>query len=313
MQDWRQQQPAPGRSGGNLSAMWQNLILRFGSVTQLIIWVCIGVFLAQLFCQFLGFPIVDYLFALRSMQVLQGMVWQLATYMFLHGGLWHILINLLILWFIGREVEYFIGPKYYTRLFLLGGLFGGILWLVFNLGSATPVVGASAGVLACVIAFATLFPDRELTFLLWFILPVRIKARYLALILVAFDVVPLLQGAQTNIAHLAHLGGAALGYLYIKHLGYGRVPRWLQAVLAIGRPLKSRPRARSSATRTSTSSGAWGGSRKVRRPHLSPEAYIQEQVDPILEKISREGMQSLTPSERRILESAQDLLKKRQR
>ncbi len=287
---------------------WQNLVGRFGSVTQLIIWTCIGVFLLQLIGQKAGLPLIDALFALRAEGgVLRGMVWQLLTYMFLHGGLWHILINLLILWFIGREVEYFIGPKYFTRLFLLGGLFGALLWLVFNLDSRVPVVGASAGVLACVIAFATLFPDRELTFLLWFIIPVRIKAKYLALILVAFDVVPLLQGAQSNIAHLAHLGGAAFGYIYIKQLGYGQAPGWLRALLGIGTALKPRPR-----------QPAGPGSRPARprkgsARDLSPEAYIKEQVDPILEKISREGMQSLTAAERRILDSAQELLKKRQR
>ena len=275
------------------SGSLHHLVGRFGSVVQLIIWVNVIVFFLQLICNAAGFPYFERWLALSGDGLRRGFVWQPITYMFLHSGIWHILINLFILWFFGREVEYFIGPKYFTRLYFGAGLAGAALWLAFNFNSALPVLGASAAVLGCVIAFATLFPDREVTLLVFFVLPVSLKAKYLALVAIAFDVVPLLQGTGAGVAHLAHLGGAALGYLYIKQLGYGATPRWLLRLQGLGARLKPQ-----------------------RRPpprELSPDEYMREQVDPILDKIAREGMQSLTRQERKILESAKDLMQKQRR
>ena len=275
------------------SGSLHHLVGRFGSVVQLIIWVNVIVFFLQLLCTAAGFPYFEQWLALSGDGLRRGFVWQPITYMFLHSGIWHILINLFILWFFGREVEYFIGPKYFTRLYFGAGLAGAALWLAVNFNSIAPVLGASAAVLGCVIAFATLFPDREVTLLVFFVLPVTLKAKYLALVAIAFDVVPLLQGTQSNVAHLAHLGGAALGYLYIKQLGYGATPRWLLRLQDVSARLKPR-----------------------RRPPprtMSPDEYMREQVDPILDKIAREGMQSLTRGERKILESAKDLMQKQRR
>ena len=269
---------------------------RFGSVTELILWVTGLVFLVELVVTWvLHSPLFEDVFALSAAQVRRGFIWQPLTYMFLHdpGNLFHILINLLVLWFFGREVEYFIGPKYFTRLYLLGGVLGAALWLAFNFQSSACLMGASAAVLACVIAFATLFPEREVTLLVFFVLPVTLKAKYLALAAIAFDVVPLLTRTDTTVAHMAHLGGAALGYVYIKYLGYGARPRWVlwwQTVVEKLRPHR-RPKPRP----------------------VSREDFIRDQIDPILDKIAREGIQSLTRHERKILESAKDLMQKQQR
>ena len=274
------------------SGSFRDLFARVGSVVQLIIWVNVIVFFIQLICGAVNFPYFERFLALSANGIRRGYVWQLVTYMFLHEGPWHILINLFVLWFFGREVEYFIGPKPFTRLYFAAGIAGALLWLAFNFQTMGVVIGASAAVLGCVIAFATLFPNREVTLLVFFVLPVTMKAKYLALIAVAIDVVPLLQQTNIGVAHLAHLGGAALGYLYIKQLGYGQTPRWLLWLQDISARLKPR-----------------------RRPprELSPEQYMQEQVDPILDKIAQEGMQSLTRRERKILESARDLMQKQQR
>jgi len=271
----------------------RGLVGRFGSVVQLIIWINIVVFLLQLLLNVAGLPYIDQYLALSGGGLRRGFVWQPVTYMFLHAGIWHILINMFILWFFGREVEYFIGPKYFTRLYFGAGLAGAALWLAFNFDSGFPVVGASAAVLGCVIAFATLFPDRDVTLLVFFVLPVTLKAKYLALVAIAFDVVPLLQGTESNVAHLAHVGGAALGYLYIKQLGYGATPGWLSWLQGVGTRLKPH--------------------RRTPPRALSPEEYMREQVDPILDKIAREGMHSLTRHERKILESAKDLMQKQRR
>jgi membrane associated rhomboid family serine protease len=275
------------------SGSFRGLVGRFGSVVQLIIAINVIVFLIQLICTAASFPYFDGYLALSADGLRRGFVWQPVTYMFLHAGIWHILINLAILWFFGREVEYFIGPKYFTRLYFMSGIVGGAFWFAFNFNSAAPVIGASAAVLGCVIAFATLFPDREVTLLLFFILPLNLKAKYLALIAIAFDIVPLLQRADASVAHIAHLGGAAFGYLYIKHLGYGAMPRWLRWLQDMTARLKPRPR--------------------PTPRNLSPEEFMRQEIDPILDKIAREGMQSLTRRERKILESAKDLMQKRQR
>lgn len=265
----------------------------------------IVVYVVQLVCAFFrwnmpdvaGYPlgVMEYVFGLSGDRFAHGLIWQPVTYMLLHDGIWHILINLLMLWIFGREVESFIGSSQFAKLYVLAGTLGGALWLAFNFQMAEPLVGASAAVLGCVIAFATLFPERELTFLIFFVFPVTLRAKYMALIAIAFDVVPLLTHAQTNVAHLAHLGGALLGYLYIKGLGYGATPRWLQALENVEHNFRRR--------RTPAAKPA----------PLSRDDFMQQKIDPILDKISREGMQSLTKDERAILESAKDLLQKQRR
>ena len=273
----------------------------FNSATHFIVWLTAIVFIGQLVCDLFrwellsdyGAPVsaLSFIFGLNGERFAHGVIWQPVTYMLLHNGIWHILINLLMLWVFGREVEYFIGPKAFSRLYIFAGLLGGALWLAFNFTNNSPLVGASAAVLGCVIAFATLFPERELTFLVFFVFPVTLRAKYIALIAIAFDVAPLLTHQTTNVAHLAHLGGAAVGYVYIKSLGYGAPPHWLIWLrnLTPRRYPKPKPAA------------------------MTREQFIRNEIDPILDKISREGIQSLTRQERKILESAKDLMQKQQR
>jgi len=293
---WDQSHVGGGRE--RFSDSFRGWFNRFSSVTHFIIFLTAIVFVAQLVCEFLrwdvsGVKVMEYVFGLNGDRLAHGFIWQPLTYMVLHSGIWHILINLLLLWMFGREVEYFIGPKAFTKLYLLAGTLGGALWLAFNFSEVSPLVGASAAVLGCVIAFATLFPERELTFLVFFVIPVTMRAKYLALIAIAFDVVPLLSHSQSNVAHLAHLGGAALGYLYIKSLGYGTTPRWLMGL----KNLEARRQPKPKATPRS----------------LSREEFMRQKIDPILDKISRDGMQSLTKEERKILESAKDFMQKQRR
>jgi len=292
---WHQPQLWRGRT--RFSDSFRSWFGRFKSVTHFIVWLTVVVFIAQRVCLLFhwkagnGIDVMPFLFGLNAERLAHGFIWQPLTYMLLHDGLWHILVNLLVLWWFGREVEYFIGPKSFTRLYVFAGLLGGLLWLMFNLQEPSQLVGASAAVIGCVIAFATLFPERDVTLLIFFIIPVTLRAKYIALIAIAFDISPLLTHQTTNVAHLAHLGGAALGYVYIKALGYGVTPRWLLWL----RNLKSH---RSPNSRAATT---------------SHEEYIRNEIDPILDKISRDGMQSLTRRERKVLESAKDLMQKQQR
>src|SRR5437879_11450101 len=105
-----------GHARDSLSGSMRGWLSQFGSVKHLLIWITAAVFILQLIALMFRWSVMEDLFALRATQLRRGFVWQPVTYMFLHADLWHILINLLMLWFFGREVEYFIGPKYFTRL-----------------------------------------------------------------------------------------------------------------------------------------------------------------------------------------------------
>jgi membrane associated rhomboid family serine protease len=266
----------------------------------MLIWANIAVFAVQIIVGFFARGLVENILGMSMDGLRSWFLWQPVSYMFLHStrDLFHIIFNLLVLWFFGREVEYFIGPRAFTRLYFTAGLAGGALWLACNFHTVGLLIGASAAVLGCVIAFATLFPNREITLLIFFVIPVRMKAKYLALGVIALDVIPVLSQAQTGIAHLAHLGGAAIGYLYIKHLGYGSTPRWLQAAQSVTETVSAPLR------RTVTRP-----TRPASKP-LSREEFMRQKVDPILDKINREGMQSLTEEERAILEKASSVMDK---
>jgi len=239
--------------------------------------------------------VFDEWFALSGEGLASGKLWQVATYMFLHGGLLHLLLNMLALWIFGNDVEQHLGSRLFVRLYALGGLVGAGFWLAANAFTPSFLVGASAAVGAVLIAFATLFPERPITLLLFFVLPVTMKAKWWAWIAVALVGYSSLMDTSSGVAHLAHLGGIVVGYVFVKWLGWGE-PSWpvekLQAAL---RPL----------TRW------WQRRREARQ--VTGEQFLAEQVDPILDKISRKGIGSLTPRERRILEQAQGVLRDRSR
>jgi membrane associated rhomboid family serine protease len=243
-------------------------------------------FLNVIFSQIFKTPIVGNLLQLSSEAVRHGYIWQFMTYMFFHYDFMHIAINLLLFYFFGNEVEAELGPKRLTQIYLLGGLAGGLLWFVFNLNHSASVVGASGAVYSVLIAFATLYPERPLTLLLFFVWPVTILAKNLAYIVVALSVVLSIL-SNDGIAHLAHLGGIVVGYLYIKTLHNGS---WLPQLKLI--PKKSYPK-----------------SSKIRiLPFPEKKDFMKEQIDPILDKIAKHGIQSLTSEERKLLDEAKDRL-----
>ena len=146
-------EPTTGRRPlGRLANPFREWAGRFDSVTGLLIWLNVAVFILQLVGRLFHTPFFENLFALSAAQVRRGFIWQPFTYMFLHdpGNIFHIIVNMFVLWFFGREVEYFIGSRPFTRLYLFGGLAGAALWLAFNFHSMELVLGASAAVLSCV-------------------------------------------------------------------------------------------------------------------------------------------------------------------
>lgn len=225
--------------------------------------------------------------ALSGDGVRSGWGWQFGTYLFLHSGIWHLLLNMLMLWMFGMEVEQTLGPRRFVRLYVGGGLFGAFCWLAANWSGPAYLLGASAAVSAVMIAFATLVPDRPITMLLFFIVPLTMKAKWWAWISVGIVAYCSLADSGGGVAHLAHLGGMVVGYVYVKLLGWGKPSRVMDAItMRVMRPFVLLARRR----------------RKPRE--LSREEFVSQKVDPILDKIAREGIHSLTRQERKILEEA---------
>ena len=290
------------------------------SVTVILIIVNVAAFILQS-ASYLKFPAAsahaplptDHLFALSLDGLKQDhYFWQLITFQFMHGGIVHLLLNCWMLYVFGRAVEEVLGARNLLVLYLTSGVLGGLLQMLGELilerilpdhvGGA--VVGASAGVFGLVAAFATLYPERPLTLLLFFIIPVNMRAKYLllgsALLAVYGTVFPF-----GGIAHAAHLGGMFMGIAYVR-----QIVHWQWNWLNFRRPPRRVP------PREMVRVNAGEASVWLRRPTATPEElppaeFISKEVDPILDKISAHGIQSLTERERKILEAARKKISKR--
>jgi membrane associated rhomboid family serine protease len=166
-------------------------------------------------------PAIILQFGLRPAAVFeQFAIWQPITYMFLHGGIGHILFNMLSLWMIGVELERTWGTKYFTHYYFASGIGAGITQMVLGIVPFAfandfyyqSTIGASGAIFGLLIAYALYFPHR--TFYMYFLFP--IQARYFVMILGAITLLLALSGEGRGVAHSAHLGGLAAGYLYLR-------------------------------------------------------------------------------------------------
>jgi membrane associated rhomboid family serine protease len=217
---------------------------------------------------------VSYLGLVPSSFLGKGFLWQIVTYMFLHGGVIHILFNMLFLWMMGSELERHWGSREFLKYYFVTGCGAGLVNVLFQPHADTSTIGASGAIFGLIIAFALAFPEREL--LLYFF--IRIKAKYFAILVGVLELVALLALPGSGIARFAHLGGLVIGYAYLKRekLTY---PLRLQA---------ARWRARR-------------GDRAQRRAEERAESQRRE-IDRILDKISTRGMDSLSAREKDFLE-----------
>lgn len=217
--------------------------------------------------------------------------WTIVTYMFVHGGFLHLFFNMLMLFFFGPPLEERWGGKEFVKYYLICGI-GGALFSVFTLlsGEPTPIVGASGAIYGIMLAYALNWPDS----LIWIYAIFPVKAKYLVLFLGAISFFFAFSGPTDGIAHFAHLGGLVVGFVYLKK-GWEVEARWAG--------LKKRMRKR----RFSVISGdaaAHGSKRSDRREskQADEEAQILDVVDKLLDKIAAQGLDSLTPEERRFLD-----------
>jgi membrane associated rhomboid family serine protease len=254
---------------------------------KLILILTVGVFLLQM--AEVG-RIFDYgALSVAGLQSLE--VWRLVTYMFLHGSIDHILINMFMFWMLGAVLERQMGARNFLYLYFAAGVAGGLFEVAFNLAMfyqsgqsaflMIPTVGASAGVMGILVAFATLNPRAK--FLLFFLVPV--EAWWVALGYAALETWPIITNLSSgvwtdNVAHAAHFGGMVVGFVWI---------RFGHRLSHLVRPQVERSQAPF-----------------VERPPDEEEA----ELDRILDKIHNEGLDSLTLRERMFL---QEISRKRHR
>lgn len=244
--------------------------------------------------------------ALRADQVLHGYVWELLTYQLLHGGLLHILLNCWGIFVFGPDVEAALGKKTFFVLYFTSGAVGGLFQVLASLSWSgrfplyVPVVGASAGLFGLVAAFAMMYPHRTLTLLLFFVIPVNLRAKTLLAISGAIAIFGLLF-AGSHIAHAAHLGGMLSGMVFIRQLRH-RWGHWpgdqpsprRRPLFGFGTGKPSKP----------------GGTTIIDVEEVDGDEYMAREVDPILEKISSHGIHSLTARERKTLEEARKKMRR---
>ena len=221
--------------------------------------------------------------------------WTFVTYMFVHAGLLHLLGNMIMLFVFGSAVEHRLGGRAFILYYLYCGIGAAVLSLLLSgimASASAPIVGASGAVLGVGVAFAMLWPDAEL---LVFPLPFPVKARTFILFLVGLDIVFSQITPQDGIAHLAHVGGAAFGYLFFRlHALSRRSPH--PPPRAVERVVMVQSGSADAETERRTPPVPI---RQRRRAESDP---VAAEVDRVLDKISEQGIASLTAAERRFLD-----------
>lgn len=221
-----------------------------------------------------------------------GQLWRLVTYQFFHANFGHIFWNMYGLWLFGSMLERVLGRTRIYVLYLFSGVIGGLCFLLANWGSPAGCLGASGAEFGLMVAAAVAFPKAEFFLLLP---PVRLKLWVMASIWCGLEVIYQLSNVQGNVAHLAHLGGALGGLLFMKRLlevsrrngGSGR-GFWQR------RPQPSRPAAEPEPMYDSS----------------VPFVFDQAELNRILDKMSRQGYDQLTSAEKVTLKRAAEELKK---
>ncbi len=285
-------------------------------VIKKLIIINIAVFLIQSLFESItlgGYPgwyVINRYFALNPLtgidptgQSYNFQIWQVITYQFMHGGFWHIFMNMFILWMFGNEIENIMGSKKFLFFYLLSGVGAAATQLIIGPVISNHLaftIGASGAVYGVMIAFALFFPERLVY--ISFLFPV--KAKYAIGFFIIFEFISI--GDQSLVAHLAHIGGALTGFIFImldRKNNYN--------IDALFNKLKST----TSSFTTNSSNGfrkpsrASFGKKNVQEAEFydinestkSTPKPTQSEIDRILDKISESGYQNLTAEEKRIL------------
>ena len=250
----------------------------FTDAIKILVSVNFGIFLLQTIARTEGmfFP----LFGLVPKMVWsEFMLWQPFTYLFFHGSIWHVLINMFILWMFGSELERLWGKEHFLKFYFVTGVGAGLVTIIFGLNSMTPIVGASGAVYGVLLAYGLTYPNRTVYLYgiipiksLWFVIGIGVIA-----FMSSFDNV-------SQISHLTHLSGMMIGYLMLK-----RPIRFNDLWFTIRkRTLEFKI--------------------KHEEKKVSQHQEIEREIDRIIDKINREGFDSLTDEEHdRLYKGSQSL------
>ncbi len=291
-----------------------------GSILTKLIYINAGLFIPLWFIDLFFPDLILWLAVPVSFGELLFRPWTLITYMFVHVSFLHMLFNVLWLFWFGKLFMQFMHGKQLLAVYLLGGIFGGLIHLIANtfLPVAAPAIGASAAVMAIVLAVATFKPDYQLY--LMFVGPVKIK--YLAMIAVALDLMGtasnLRAGMGDGVAHFAHLGGALYGLWFGYEMKKGKditrqFNNFLDSLATIFTSSKAdRKRSKMKVVSKNTNKRT----RKRQRPgrdaqdvdwEYNEKKFAEEaELNRILEKISQDGYSALTEREKKFLFEQKD-------
>lgn len=281
---YREDDQPPGSFNFRSAPRWQ----------QLIVVTCI-VFVVQVIFTTPRGPLLENWLAMQTSLVLNGQVWRLVTYAFLHAGPMHLLFNMLVVWFVAREIESMYGPAELLGLYLTGSIVGALATMALDLtiGNDSGVLGASSSVMTLLSLFVFHFPLRRIYFF-WGMF--AIEARWLLAIYIFVDLIPVIQALNGlrvggGVANAAHLGGVLYGYLYFKtrfnpFRGFNLLS-WKSVKRSVGLGPKLRVVSED-----------------------DEDQALRDRVDTILEKIQREGEAALTKRERKTLIEAGKRFKK---
>lgn len=237
-------------------------------------------------------------FALSSSNFQELKVWSILSYAFLHStqNMWHLIGNMAGLFFIGRIIEPILGRQKFLTLYLGGALAGGAFYLALHYNSGAVVVGASAAVFAIMAYFCLKFPERPITLLLFFVLPVTVKPKYLLKFLAGISLAGLLffemRAGLSVIAHSAHLGGLAFGFLFFRY-----ADGWNLKALFNRQKCSAEPPNWFKKNQKSKSTGNYTVNRSKKDP---PD----NELDRILDKINDHGFGALNKAEQKTLQRA---------
>ncbi len=258
---------------------------------RILIFTCVGVFLAQLlFARTDTGVLFDYVFSLHGFGMRRGWIWQLVSYQFLHGSISHLFFNMFGLYMFGSSMEREMGTRRFLALYLISGALGGLGFVLIE--PRIPCIGASAAVFGILAAFATIYPRVMISLLFP---PVTLPAWQFVSILAGMDLIFMISGGAGNIAYAAHVAGAITGFIYTM-IWSGRWP-------SLGEFIHWRPRLGKKSPPTPYRTG-------FPDPRGSPRVDPEE-MDRILDKVSREGWGSLTDDERKLLERGSKELRSR--
>ena len=283
--------------------------IQMASVTEKLIAVNVLIFIL-----FFLFRTIAYLFQFPSEFLIEWFVfpkepmeflmkpWSIITYSFLHSGIWHILSNMLILYFSGIYFLNYFSPKRLLNYYFLGVIIGALVYMLsYNLFPAfqgtgkSYLMGASAGVMAVLIGIASYIPNMRVRLMFLG----NIKFWWIAAFLVIIDIIQIPMGNAGG--HLAHLGGAALGYLYTNQLQKGNdIGKWFENIVdSIASLFK--PKERKARMKTVHRTGKATTKKQPPKRNNFDKGDKQKRVDAILDKISKSGYESLSKAEKDFL------------